>query len=59
MREDDDRQLAELYGEKEQFDLALCQRVARGLTTYDDALYVAWALGITTTFKESANDRQS
>ena len=48
MREDDDQQLAEFYGEKEQFELALIQRIKSGLTTNDDALYVAWALGHTT-----------
>jgi len=46
MREDDDRQLAELYNEKGQFERALCQRIAEGLTTIEDACYVAGALGL-------------
>lgn len=43
-----EQEYAELYAEKKQFELALVQRIARGLTTSDDAIYVAGLCGLTT-----------
>lgn len=38
--------------ERMMFELAICQRIARGQATLDDALYVAGSFGLTKQFQQ-------
>ena len=52
----DDRQLQEAEQERMMYELAIVQRIERGLATVDDARYVAGAFGLTT-IKEKLNGK--
>lgn len=50
--EDSQQDFAELYDELAQEQLAILQKIARGLTTTTDALYVANTWGLTDQFRK-------
>ena len=52
----DQRQLQEAEEERMIFELAIVQRIERGLATVEDARYVAGAFGLTT-IKEKLNGK--
>lgn len=48
----DYRAQQEVEEERMMQELAICQRIARGTATYEDAMYVAWSFGLTEQFKK-------
>ena len=48
----DDRQLQEAEEERMLYELAIVQRIERGLATVEDARYVAGAFGLTTEWRK-------
>ena len=53
---DDQRQLQEAEQERMMYELAIVQRIERGLATVEDARYVAASFGLTT-IKEKQNGK--
>lgn len=49
---------AELYDDKKMLELAIVQRIERGMATKDDARYVAWSFGLTTDEVKRADNSQ-
>ena len=50
--EQGEQELAELRQEQVLFELAIVQRIERGLATVEDARYVAASFGLTTTINK-------
>ena len=49
----DQRQQQELEQERMMYELAIVQRIERGLATLEDARYVAGAFGLTTEWRKT------